>query len=143
MSSFCFCQIDRFLKKVRVDEKGCWVWTGFLNPRGYARIWHGTGKQAHRFIFEYFYGYLVPSLEIDHLCRNKACVNPRHLELVTSAENLKRSMPYRQDLPKLTHCRRGHEFSKANTYWFRGYRYCIQCRDNYKKSHPASLRRIK
>lgn len=87
--------------------KCCWIWRGFLNDRGYG-IFNYQRKSlgAHRFSYLYFKGPLVKGLEIDHLCRNRACVNPDHLELVTHAENIRRAMR--------THCPKKHPYSGNN-----------------------------
>lgn len=84
--------MERFLANVLPEpNSGCWLWLGCLNRKGYAQI--GLGPKvlrAHRFAFELFRGPLSASLDIDHLCRVRCCVNPHHLEPVTHRENCKR-----------------------------------------------------
>lgn len=69
------------------NDSGCWVWAGQMYPNGYG-AW---GKfYAHRRMYEERVGQIPEGLQIDHLCRNRACVNPEHMEPVTQAENLRR-----------------------------------------------------
>ena len=104
---------DRLLEKVIEGPDGCWVWTGAINTNGYGAIGTGVGKatgQTHRVAYELFIGPIPEGLHIDHLCRNRLCVNPAHLEAVTQAVNNQRMWDAN---PKPT-CRRGHEISGAN-----------------------------
>jgi hypothetical protein len=93
---------DRFLKLIDIRADGCWIWLGSKRSRKYKhrRYFYGTYslKYAHRVSFEAANGSIPSHLELDHLCQNKLCVNPKHLELVTHQENCKRrpkSGPYR------------------------------------------------
>ncbi|MEV4271931.1 HNH endonuclease signature motif containing protein [Micromonospora aurantiaca (nom. illeg.)] len=90
--------------------------------------WGGVIRPAHRIAYEMKRGPVPDGLELDHLCRNRRCVRPAHLEPVTRRTNLLRGETIPARLAERTHCRHGHEFTPENTYQWRGSRFCRTCR---------------
>jgi hypothetical protein len=124
---------DRIREKIAKNaETGCWEWAGARTREGYGVMHHG-GRQhgAHRLSWEAANGPIAPGLHIDHLCRNRCCVNPDHLEPVTPRENVLRSpiAPSAINARK-THCDKGHELTPDNldSYMLKkGHRACKEC----------------
>lgn len=124
--------LDRMWSKV--DKNGpvpdynpalgpCWVWTAGLQSNGYGFIGvNGKWPLTHRVAYSHLRGEIPKGMVIDHLCRNRACCNPDHLEVVTHAENLRRG-----SLAKTT-CVHGHLYNDENTRWEHGHRRCRKCR---------------
>ena len=84
---------DVFLRSVEMGD-GCWQWLGYVNNNYGVFNYAGRKEKAHRFAYEMFVNQIPEGLHIDHLCRNKLCVRPQHLEAVTQAENNRRTKGY-------------------------------------------------
>lgn len=129
---------ERAMSKVEKTES-CWIWKGNINEHGYGRFFSPdrTNFRAHKLIYELLVGPVPNGLVLDHLCRNRACVNPNHLEPVTIGVNVLRGIGITAMCAVKTHCPKGHEYSVENTYVSpKRARYCRACR--YEKSAERS-----
>ncbi len=137
----------RFWEKV--DRRGpdeCWEWTASVKPNGYGQFsvvrdgkW--LKSYAHRYSYELIVGPIPEGLQLDHLCRNKACVNPNHLEPVTNRENQIRGNGVGGLNFRKTHCKHGHEFTPENTYIRpAGTRECRACMRRMAAEERATFR---
>ena len=117
-----------FWNKVNQTDT-CWMWTGYINSEGYGEYTskYLTTRLAHRIAYGLDKGEL-PVLPLDHLCRHRNCVNPDHLEPVTSKVNTRRSNVGLNSANK-THCPHGHEYDEENTLVYGGKRYCRTCKN--------------
>jgi len=127
-------QSDPLIRRVEArigKSAGCWEWLGFITLNGYGRTnFPGVKTRlAHRLVYELLVGPIPDGLTLDHLCRNRSCVNPAHLEPVTMKVNTLRGESFAAKNARKTHCKRGHEFTTANTYIIpsTGSRQCRPC----------------
>jgi hypothetical protein len=114
---------DKFWKRVKVGEvRDCWPWTGHIDQYGYGEIQLGMRPfarkkfRAHRVAWEMREGQIPQGLVIDHLCRNRRCVNARHMRVVTLAENVLAGNGYSGRHARQTECIRGHALVEENIY---------------------------
>ena len=121
----------RFWRNVSLpDENDCMLWRGCEVGCGYGEIQHlGERYRAHRFSYTLLVGPIPEGLVVDHLCRNRRCVNPEHLEPVTAAENFRRGVGPAAINGRKTECPQGHPLSGENVYRDpKGKRRCRTCR---------------
>ena len=121
--------VDRFWSKV-VRSDGCWQWTGTISVKGYGRFrLQGRMAAAHRLAYHLAIGPVPQGLQLDHLCRNRGCVRPDHLEAVTARVNLLRGQTKAAANARKTHCPAGHPYEGENLFVIakRGIRKCRAC----------------
>lgn len=130
----------RMQRRITADGD-CWLWDRVAwNGYGVSVYWRGKRHPAHRSVYLAVHGAIPDGFDLDHLCRNRRCVRPDHLEPVTRAENLSRSGQVGKWNARKTHCPQGHEFTSENTYAdSRGWRGCVTCRKD--ASRRAAKRR--
>lgn len=122
---------SKFLSKICKTDS-CWEWTSYVDKNGYGRFFiNGKHQQAHRVSYEDKFGKIPEGLVINHLCRNRKCVNPKHLEVVTQKVNIQKGLTgfiTGLRMRAKTHCPQNHEYSEKNTYISpNGKRRCRTC----------------
>jgi hypothetical protein len=139
--------MDRLWAKTIIDpDSGCRIWCGALVSNGYGAIRDGDGRMAlvHRVGYEREVGEIPDGLDLDHLCRTRACWNPTHLEPVTRQINLLRGVGFPAQQAAKTHCPHGHPYDDQNTRIKCGKRECRACerrRDRERRAvDPGGIR---
>lgn len=144
--------LGRFLEKVSISDTSfhegspCWEWIGCKQSNGYGQFKadgrRGAKKTSpHRFAYECYVSSIPEGHEVDHLCKNRGCCNPQHLEAITVQENRRRRNADQ------THCKHGHEYTKDNTYYRpNGKRNCRLCNGirqaEWQQKHKTSSGRV-
>ena len=130
----------RIQAKLDVRDLGhatpCWIWTGASRGNGYGTVAlprNGMPQRltgSHRYVYTLLVGPIPDGMETDHLCRNRGCANPEHLEPVTTAENLRRAFG-RQSVD---HCKNGHDLRETGKQASNGRgRFCAVCRNAWDR----------
>lgn len=133
--------LTRFFERVAVGD--CWEWSaarsngyGYFYPPGASR-----SVGAHRWLYQQLVGGIPAGMELDHLCRNRRCVNPDHLEVVTKLENMRRGYGVGTLNARKTFCPAGHVYDTGNTMVTNtGGRACRTCRNAWRRGHRARRR---
>jgi hypothetical protein len=132
----------RFWAKVNAFGP-CWEWVAYCDPCGYGRFGNGPDGEvmAHRVAWLLLIGPIPEGMELDHLCRNRPCVNPDHLEVVTRLENVRRTP--KPGAKFKSHCHRGHPMSGDNLYVSptSGNRTCRECQRIFRESKQEAKAR--
>lgn len=139
--------VEAFMRHVHVAAGGCWDWLEPLTDEGYGRLFWPPGNQitkrmAHTVSYELFKGPIPAGMEPDHLCRQRCCVNPEHLEAVTHKVNVHRGIgPTAINAAKTT-CPNGHPLSGENLVpWAKNGRECRTCHKSYMRAYMRNRRR--
>jgi hypothetical protein len=135
--------ISRFASKIEFNEMGCLIWKAHCNKDGYGQFWirRVSGKKiaamAHRVGYEMMHGGVPQNMQLDHLCRNRQCVNPFHLEPVTTIENTRRGKVTKGWCRDTNLCPYGHEYTEESTYinpnGSRQCRLCMRTLENQRR----------
>lgn len=128
-------QIEQYI--IPEPNSGCWLWLGGLrdSKEGYGAMgWAGKTQRVHRLVYNLLRGKVASQLDVDHLCRNRICCNPDHLEPCTRKVNVLRGEGVAPKNLAKTHCPQGHKYNSENTYVWQEQRFCRTCH----KKHIAT-----
>lgn len=129
---------ERFCSKV-LFSPGCWTWQAGRDAKGYGKFWNGQMKaRAHRVAYEAFAGAIPDGLQIDHLCRNRACIRPDHLEPVTARVNVLRGVSPKAVAHVTGICVSGrHHLAGDNVLPNGHWRRCRACHNEWRRNYRA------
>ncbi len=135
--------IDRFESRfTRGPTTECWEWTGTLNYKGYGKFWYPKGASAHRFSYLIHVGKIPGKLVVDHLCRNRKCVNPLHLRLLTARENTLIGFGSGAINKRKTECKNGHPLTRRPGSKVRRCEICTKAnrKTRYHQNRAAAIK---
>ncbi|MGR3504897.1 MAG: HNH endonuclease signature motif containing protein [Paracoccaceae bacterium] len=128
-------------KLEQLRNSPCWEWPSTISPNGYGkRIVNGKQKLIHRLTYASIFGEIEQKMHCDHLCRNKKCCNPWHIEVVTARENILRGVGASAINFKKKKCKHGHKLSSKNTYVNNGWRTCRTCKNERMRRYRREKR---
>ncbi len=137
---------ERFWRRVRIRDDGCWEWTASRSKDGYGQFYRDGNLRiyAHVYSYTHYVGPVPDGHELDHKCRFRACCNPIHLEPVTHRVNCLRGESPFAKKARQTHCKNGHEFTRDNTIVTikRGNptRECLACSRKWHREYKRKVR---
>lgn len=133
---------SEILNRIVEDESGCWEWNGAHSGTGYGQVrLDGRSQPVHRVVWEMLRGPIPEGLQIDHLCRNRGCCNPDHLEPVSQRVNLLRGISGPAINARKTHCPKGHEYDQVAKNGDRKCSICVaEYNRKYRKEHSTATK---
>lgn len=133
--------LPKLIEKIDLTDSGCWEWKGNLDRCGYGTTrWSGKQYGTHRLFYRLLVGEVTKGLDLDHLCRNRKCCNPAHLQPVTHKENIMRGAGAIRN--RKTHCPKGHEYIDSNSIFSKkGIRRCLTCHRNSSREWDRKQRK--
>lgn len=136
--------VERLEACIRYETNGCWTWTGTRTTSGYGLLSvNAKLLLVHRLAYQTLVREIPPGMHLDHLCRNRACINPKHLDVVTNRENVMRGMSPSAVIRRQGICKNGHEMVGENIYVppkRPQHRTCRECRK--RRSREAYARKV-
>lgn len=140
--------LARIFERIKIIDNGCWEWQGARSSTGYGNMTHqGKQLQPHRVAYELEKGFIPRGMHVDHVCQNRRCINPDHLEAVTPAENTRRGGMIQALLQRhesRTHCDKGHPLTPDNIAYREGPKRCLICvKEATKRGNAVQRAKIK
>lgn len=146
--------LSRIKSRINITSSGCWEWQGPKSHNGYGvlslpqNLKELLGSRVHRITYQIYVGDIPEGLQLDHLCRNRPCVNPQHVEPVTAKENIRRGETGKHNKHRgwlyqrmTTACVHGHPYDEKNTRIYKGKKDCREC-DRIRSRKKTEKRRM-
>ena len=139
----------KFWERTDIDDPSeCWIWSGYITTKGYGEMQHSPRNnvkqwRAHRLSYFLNTGDIPNGMVVMHACDNRACVNPAHLKIGTTADNNRDMLEKGRQVSGhslKTHCKNGHPFEGENLRRSRGQRICKTCQREHGRKHDEKRR---